>query len=415
MAKKIIYIVVGVILVCLAAAGGIFGAKYFIDKQNSNVATSVQSDKSLGNNLATSTKDSQNPAVDKCEVLYQDFLTQSGSDYTDCFKDFNFSTSTCGGTGANDKNTNVLVILDSSGSMAGIVDGQRKIDIAKEAINRFLTSLPTNTKIGLMVYGHKGSNTEVDKATSCGSIDLVYPLSADKTGLSASLTNFDATGWTPIADSLKKAEGVFTGLDATKNNNYVYIVSDGVETCGGNPVSMAKEINTSGIKAIVNVIGFNVDSNSANNLRSIATAGAGSFYLANTTSELNKIINESADYLRKASCRSTQYLSATSQNSNAYLSMTSCVSTVYLRESSAYSRLFLDTTSILSGLSMKNISTVDRGFCSRLEIAKCNECLNYINDKQSARHKKMQDGADLITKNNDAKMQEINDFLNSIK
>jgi len=43
---------------------------------------------------------------------------------------------------------------------------------------------------------------------------------------------------------------------AENAKNVVYVVSDGIETCGGDPVKAAEELHTSNIKAVVNISGL---------------------------------------------------------------------------------------------------------------------------------------------------------------
>src|SRR5690606_41143319 len=47
-------------------------------------------------------------------------------------------------------------------------------------------------------------------------------------------------GWTPVAGALESAKESFAGLDAETNTNLIYLVSDGIETCDGDPVAAAK-------------------------------------------------------------------------------------------------------------------------------------------------------------------------------
>lgn len=51
-------------------------------------------------------------------------------------------------------------MFDSSGSLAGTVGSERKIDIAKRAVARYLRIASMGASVGLLVYGHKGNNTE---------------------------------------------------------------------------------------------------------------------------------------------------------------------------------------------------------------------------------------------------------------
>src|SRR5699024_2463307 len=51
----------------------------------------------------------------------------------------------------------------------------------------------------------------------------------------------------------------FKDYPADEYTNLVYVVSDGIETCDGNPVEVAESLSDSEIHPIVNVIGFGVD------------------------------------------------------------------------------------------------------------------------------------------------------------
>src|SRR5690606_16135028 len=95
------------------------------------------------------------------------------------------------------KQVNVEILLDASGSMAGRVSGGMKMDLAKDAIQKFASKLPEGARVALRVYGHKGSNQQKDKELSCKSTEMVYPLGEyDKSSFQKSLDKFRPTGWT---------------------------------------------------------------------------------------------------------------------------------------------------------------------------------------------------------------------------
>lgn len=186
-------------------------------------------------------------------------------------------------------NANVSILLDASGSMAQKVGGKTKMELAKEAINEFLSSMPEGANVSLRVYGHKGSNADSDKKVSCDSTEVVYDLKAyDKAAFASSLDSFKPTGWTPIAKAITEAKGDFEKAD-NGGQNIIYIVSDGVETCDGDPAKAAKELHDSNIAAVVNVIGFNVDSAGQNQLMSVAQAGGGKYETVNSAADFNKL------------------------------------------------------------------------------------------------------------------------------
>lgn len=194
---------------------------------------------------------------------------------------------------AEEKPLHVSILLDASGSMAGQVDGGMKMNLAKAAVDRFASSFPENAKVSLWVYGHKGSNSKKDKAVSCKSTEEVYPLgNYQEKKFSQSLDRFQATGWTPIAASMKAArEEIEKGPDEDATQ-MIYIVSDGVETCGGDPVAEAKKLKQSQIQAVVNIIGFDVDDAGQQALQKVAEAGGGEYETVESEQDLRSYFDE---------------------------------------------------------------------------------------------------------------------------
>ncbi len=197
------------------------------------------------------------------------------------------------------KPNNVIVILDSSGSMAQKTsDGRVKIDAAKEAVQTYVAAIPDTVRFGLMVYGHKGSSNSGDKAVSCSGIEMSYPIGTlDKNAVNQTINTFQATGWTPIADSLIKAGQEFANYAG--QNNYIVIVSDGEETCDGDPVLQAQKLKDQGISTQIDVIGFSVNAQTKTQLEQIAQMGGGSYFEANTSTELIETMKNKAENVSK--------------------------------------------------------------------------------------------------------------------
>ncbi len=197
------------------------------------------------------------------------------------------------------KQVNVEILLDASGSMAGRVSGGVKMDLAKEAIRDFVSKLPEGAQVALRVYGHKGSNQKKDKELSCKSTEVVYPLGAyDKSSFQKSLDKFRPTGWTPLAAAIEQAKSDLSGKTGENVENIIYVVSDGIETCGGDPVKAAKELHESEIQAIVNIIGFDVDNEGQRALKKVAEAGGGKYTTVNTGEDLRRHLEEEYTRLR---------------------------------------------------------------------------------------------------------------------
>jgi Ca-activated chloride channel family protein len=182
---------------------------------------------------------------------------------------------------------NVEILIDSSGSMAGKVQGHTKMDLAKQAVQQFAANLPEGANVAVRVYGNKGTNSEKDKAISCSSSEILYPLQRyDASRFQQSIANLKPAGWTPLAASIKSAQNDLAKQQGEGVQNIIYVVSDGVETCGGNPVQEAKNLHNSNIKAVINIIGFDVDDAGQKALKAVAEAGGGSYQTVNNQEDL---------------------------------------------------------------------------------------------------------------------------------
>ncbi|WP_312094186.1 VWA domain-containing protein [Niallia sp.] len=185
------------------------------------------------------------------------------------------------------KKMNVLVLMDASGSMNGQIEGKTKMELAKVAIGKFMEQIPSDANVSLIAYGHVGSSANVDKAKSCSSVESVYSLSVYQAeNFTNSLNSFQASGWTPLAGAIKKAEEILKDYPKDDYSNLVYMVSDGVETCDGDPVAAAKQLQSQNIKAKVNIIGFDVDDDGQQQLKQVADSGGGEYITVEDPADL---------------------------------------------------------------------------------------------------------------------------------
>ncbi|MGB0088016.1 MAG: VWA domain-containing protein, partial [Planifilum fulgidum] len=141
------------------------------------------------------------------------------------------------------KRKNIVILIDSSGSMAGKVSGNTKMEEAKKAVKEFAGSLEGDIRIAIRAYGHKGTNREKDKKLSCASTEELYPLSAyQKERFNQVIDSLKPSGWTPLAAAIRGA-GEDLASAHPEDENIVYVVSDGIESCGGDPVKEAKALH----------------------------------------------------------------------------------------------------------------------------------------------------------------------------
>ena len=199
---------------------------------------------------------------------------------------------------AQSAQTNILFILDASGSMAESISGGVKMDLAKQALKKYAESLPAGTNVGLMVYGHKGSNNPKDKAVSCAGIETVYQMGEmNKSVFESAFSKFSPTGWTVIGGALRKSADVFAGKDG--QNNHVIVISDGIETCGSDPAGAAKDLKILSINPQIDVIGLAVDAAARSQLEEVAKIGGGSYKPANSAVELEDALKKTIDAARQ--------------------------------------------------------------------------------------------------------------------
>lgn len=196
-------------------------------------------------------------------------------------------------SGEKPKTKNIAIHIDSSGSMNGQVSGGVKMDLAKNAVKKFAAGFPADTPITLRTYGHKGTGDDKDKQLSCSSTGVMYETNTyNEQIFSDALNKFKPSGWTPIAASIKAGYDDLKTKATEDTENILYVVSDGIETCDGDPVEEARKLANSDLKVKVNIIGFNVDDEGQKQLKAAAEAGNGVYYTVNSKVELENTLQE---------------------------------------------------------------------------------------------------------------------------
>jgi len=184
---------------------------------------------------------------------------------------------------------NVELILDSSGSMSQRIGTESRMQIAKRVLARVVASIPKRdgVNVGLRVYGHRGDNTAAGRAESCRSSDLVVPIEGvDKVALNREIALARATGWTPLAYSLGRA-----GQDMPPAEpgvvNAVVLLTDGLETCGGDPCAVAGALRASDVGLVTHVVSFALAPEEQATLQCIADEGGGLLLGAQNADQLS--------------------------------------------------------------------------------------------------------------------------------
>lgn len=173
------------------------------------------------------------------------------------------------------------VILDVSNSMWGRVDGRVKMELAREALAAALGEVPASLPIGLRAYGHRVAYE--DRAAGCQDTELlITPQPGGAERILARSASLQPRGQTPLALSLRAAAD-----DLREGGGGVLLlISDGIESCGGDPVAVAAELRSGGIPVRIHAVGLGVDAQAAEALSMLASSGGGDYFDAPSAEQL---------------------------------------------------------------------------------------------------------------------------------
>ncbi len=171
--------------------------------------------------------------------------------------------------------SDLMLILDASGSMWGQIEGENKIVIARRVVGELIEGLPDDQQVGLVAYGHR-------REGDCEDIELVAPIGPlDKTALKSTIGSLNPKGKTPITASIDQAFDVIGDRSAS-----VILISDGLETCGGDPCRRVQMAREQGLDFVLHVVGFDVADEDVSSLECAAQAGGGQFHSVETADQL---------------------------------------------------------------------------------------------------------------------------------
>jgi len=186
----------------------------------------------------------------------------------------------------------IELVLDASGSMnAQLPEGTTRIAAAKAAVGNLVGGLAADTRLAFRAYGHQSPPKNKD----CNDSALVVGFDAVAGNKAAVLKEKDAItarGYTPINHSLQLAAKDLASEETAER--VVLLVSDGKETCAGDPCATAKALAEADAKLVVHTVGFGVDAVTRQQLQCIASVARGSYFDASSTGELTSALSKAA-------------------------------------------------------------------------------------------------------------------------
>jgi len=185
---------------------------------------------------------------------------------------------------ADTDTTNIMILLDGSGSMNERIEGRTKLDMACEVLDRVLPGLPANVRTGLRVYGHQSPRSAHD----CQDTRLEVPMEFyNQSDIRRACYRIQAKGYTPLAYSLEQIQYDLP----SSGKNYIVCVTDGIETCGGDPCAVAKQLRQSGYNVTIHVVGFRIGEADREILMCIPENSGGQYFAADDVDELKEALD----------------------------------------------------------------------------------------------------------------------------
>jgi Ca-activated chloride channel homolog len=196
------------------------------------------------------------------------------------------------------KKVRILFLLDASGSMMAKWENQTRMAVAKKLLVDIVDSLKINKnlELGLRVYGH-----QFDKRyNNCQDSKLevkFYPENHED--IKARIRTLKPQGVTPIAYSLLQAANDFPNEKNVRN--IIIIITDGLESCKGDPCKVSFELQKKNIFLKPFIIGIGGEKGFADAFNCM-----GKYYDADNVAKFQKAI--------KTAIRQTLYKTTVSVN-----------------------------------------------------------------------------------------------------
>ena len=201
----------------------------------------------------------------------------------------------------NKRFINIVFILDCSASMNKIIGPVRKIDIAKKTVETIIKNLSAEShevgsmKTGLRVFGSKFYKWK----QNCDDTILEVPLRDIEITMNAILAkvlNVTAKGQSSLSLTIDALKGDFP--EEAEESSFIVVVSDGDESCGGNPCVAVKQLVSSSRGVSVNTLGVETDPSGYENLNCMAEAGNGLYFDSKDVDQFILMLKQSNEQIQ---------------------------------------------------------------------------------------------------------------------
>lgn len=154
--------------------------------------------------------------------------------------------------------------------------GNDRLSAAKAAVGRLVSTLPTDMDVGLVVFG---------KCEGADNHKFFSP--SERPRLAALLESIRPQQGTPLARGLERAGNTVDGVSVPAT---LVVVTDGEDSCGGDPCAAARALKAAKPKLTINV----VDVNGMGEGRCMADATGGRVLPMRSAAELPELIRKAS-------------------------------------------------------------------------------------------------------------------------
>jgi Mg-chelatase subunit ChlD len=193
---------------------------------------------------------------------------------------------------------NILFIVDGSRSMLEKLEGSnQKMDAAKQVLQNAISRIPSDVNLGLRVFGQGYTGTQptmfgggfggIQIDAECRNSALWVPIGrGNRRTIIEKVRQIKPYGMTPLAYAIEQA--AMQDFRGTTGKKIIILITDGADTCGGNPCEVVRRLPLFGIKIKLDVVGLDLhrEPGARNQLNCIAKESGGTYSDASTAAQL---------------------------------------------------------------------------------------------------------------------------------
>ncbi|MBN2234227.1 MAG: VWA domain-containing protein, partial [Opitutales bacterium] len=169
--------------------------------------------------------------------------------------------------------------------MEQMPDGMTRAKAAMATFDDLIHQLPDGTRLGVRVFGHRGG-------PNCASelILPVQPLDREQARAAVNGVRVSSLGNTSIAEALDRVPEDLKDYSGVRR---VVVLTDGEETCRGDPAASIANLAAAGIDTRVSIVGFEIqEERIRKSYTEWVQAGGGRYYDASSVSSLTRALAE---------------------------------------------------------------------------------------------------------------------------